>query len=223
MSNKAIKINYTTVSNSLNTRRILMLVLITVSVYVMSAGVGVAEEVNVTFEGDFSGLTFISAVSGVDVGQEQAINESYALISGTPAHDANGNDSYDIIIANEFFLQNTLDFTLNEIYEETENKDVLYLKNGYTIRIKDINKDVSPYKIWLFLEKSSVELDGKIIETEQKYSWHNNEDYITLNAKVFVGTRKVVIFFENVYQISNGDTIINNETFTTIYSGREYH
>ena len=173
---KAIKINYTAVSNRMNKHRILMLVLMTASVFLMNAGVGVAEDVT-------------------------------------------GKDSYDIIIANEIFLQKSIDLTLNEIYEETENKDVLNLENQYRIRIKDINKDVSPYRIWLALEKNSIELDNKIIDIEQEYSWYNNEDHITLNAKVFVGTRNVVVFFENVYQISNGDTLINNENFTIIYSG----
>ncbi len=135
------------------------------------------------------------------------------------AEDVTGNDSYDIIIANENFLQNTLDLTLNEIYEETEGKDVLNLENQYKIKIKDIDKDVSPYRIWLALEKNNVELDNKIIDNEQEYSWYNNEDHITLNAKVFVGTRNVVVFFENIYQISNGDTTINNENLTIIYSG----
>ena len=112
-----------------------------------------------------------------------------------------------------------LDFTLNEIYEETENKDVLYLENQYRIRIKDINKDVSPYKIRFALEKNGVILDDKILETGQEYSWNNNEDYITLNVEIFVGTNMDVVFFKNVYQISDGNTIIDNENFTLIYSG----
>ena len=67
MIHNAIKINHTTVGN------ILMLVLITTSVYVLSAGVGAADEVNVTFEGHFGGPTYATAVS-IDypyVGQEQ--------------------------------------------------------------------------------------------------------------------------------------------------------
>ena len=78
------------------------------------------------------------------------------------AEDVTGNDSYDIIIANENFLQNTLDLTLNEIYEETEGKDVLNLENQYKIKIKDIDKDVSPYRIWLALEKIMLNLIIKL-------------------------------------------------------------
>ena len=113
----------------------------------------------------------------------------------------------------------TLDPTLNKISEETENKEVLYLKNGYTIRITDINKDVSPHEIRLILEKNSVEFDDKILETGQDYSWHNDEDHITLSAEIFVGTSTNVVFFKNINQISDGNTIIDNETFTLIYSG----
>ena len=112
----------------------------------------------------------------------------------------------------------TLYPTLNNISEETENKDVLYLENGYTIRIIDIDKDVSSYTIRLILEKNNVELYDKILETGQDYSWHNDKDHITLSAEIFVGTSTNVVFFKNVYQISDGDTIINNETFTIIYS-----
>ena len=198
----------------MNKHRILMLVLMIVSVCVLSVGVVAAEDVNVTSEGEFDDLTLISTVSGADVGQEQVTDEGHVLISGTPAHDTRGNDSYDIIIANENFLQNTLDLKLNRIYEETENKDVLYLKDGYTIRITDIYKDVSPYKIRLILEKSSIELDYKILETGQEYSWYDSEDYITLNLEIFVGKKMNAIFFKNVNQISDEDVLINNETFT---------
>ena len=173
---KAIKINNTAVSNRINKYRILMLVLMTTSVFLMNTGVGVAEDVT-------------------------------------------GNGSYDIIIASENFLQNTLDLTLNEIYEETEGEDVLNLENQYEIRIKDINKGFSQYRIQLALEKNNVELDNKIIETGRKYSWYDDENHITFTAKVFIGTRTVVVFFENVNQIFNGDTLINNENFTIIYSG----
>ncbi|MBC2706942.1 MAG: hypothetical protein HF977_04315 [ANME-2 cluster archaeon] len=155
---KEIKINHTAVSNSMNTHRILILMLVTASVCVLSAGVGAAEDVDVT-----------------------------------------------------------LDPTLNKISGETENKEVLNLENGYTIKITDIDKDY-PYKIRLILEKDSVELDNKIIETENEYSWNNNGDYITLNVEIFVGTSMDVVFFNNVYQISDENTIIDNETFTIIYS-----
>ena len=158
MIHKEIKINHTAVSNSMNTRRILILMLMTASVFVLSAGVGAAEDVNVG-----------------------------------------------------------LDPTLNKISGEIENKEVLNLENGYTIKITDIDKDY-PYKIRLILEKDSVELDNKIIETENEYSWNNNGDHITLNVEIFVGTGMDVVFFNNVYQISNGNTIIDNETFTIIYS-----
>jgi len=158
MIHKEIKINHTAVSNSMNTRRILILMLMTASVFVLSAGVGAAEDVNVR-----------------------------------------------------------LDPTLNKISGEIENKEVLNLENGYTIKITDIDKDY-PYKIRLILENDSVELDNKIIETENEYSWNNNGDHITLNVEIFVGTGMDVVFFNNVYQISNGNTIIDNETFTIIYS-----
>ncbi|NOR46906.1 MAG: hypothetical protein GQ533_02500 [Methanosarcinaceae archaeon] len=158
MIHKEIKINHTAVSNSMNTRRILILMLMTASAFVLSAGVGAAEDVNVI-----------------------------------------------------------LDPTLNKISGEIENKEVLNLENGYTIKITDIDKDY-PYKIRLILENDSVELDNKIIETENEYSWNNNGDHITLNVEIFVGTGMDVVFFNNVYQISNGNTIIDNETFTIIYS-----
>ncbi len=158
MIHKEIKINHTAVSNSMNTRRILILMLMTASVFVLSAGVGAAEDVDVR-----------------------------------------------------------LDPTLNKISGEIENKEVLNLENGYTIKITDIDKDY-PYKIRLILENDSVELDNKIIETENEYSWNNNGDHITLNVEIFVGTGMDVVFFNNVYQISNGNTIIDNETFTIIYS-----
>ncbi len=158
MIHKEIKINHTAVSNSMNTRRILILMLMTASVFVLSAGVGAAEDVDVR-----------------------------------------------------------LDPTSNKISGEIENKEVLNLENGYTIKITDIDKDY-PYKIRLILENDSVELDNKIIETENEYSWNNNGDHITLNVEIFVGTGMDVVFFNNVYQISNGNTIIDNETFTIIYS-----
>ena len=47
MIHKYIKINHTVVSNSMNTRMILILMLMTASVFVLSAGVGAAEDVNV--------------------------------------------------------------------------------------------------------------------------------------------------------------------------------
>jgi len=112
----------------------------------------------------------------------------------------------------------TLDHTLNKISGETENKEVLNLENGYTIRITDIDKDASHYKIRLILEKDSVELDNKILENGQEYSWSDSENDITLNAEIFVGTGIDVVFLKNVHQISNGDIIINNETFNFIYS-----
>jgi len=112
----------------------------------------------------------------------------------------------------------TLDHTLNKISGETENKEVLNLENGYTIRITDIDKDASHYKIRLILEKDSVELDEKLLETGQEYSWYDGEDHITLNAEIFIGTSMDVVFLKNIYQISNENTIINNETFTLIYS-----
>ncbi|MCD4799813.1 MAG: hypothetical protein K8R19_12510 [Methanosarcinales archaeon] len=158
MIHKEIKINHTAVSNSMNTHRILILMLMTASICVLSAGVGAAEDV--------------------------------------------------------YF---TLDPTLNKISGETENKEVLNLENGYKIKITDLDKN-NPYKIRLILEKDSVKLDDKIIETGQKYSWNNNEEHIRLNAEIFVGTSMDVVFFKNVYQISNGDTIIDNETFNIIYS-----
>ncbi|MBC2746003.1 MAG: hypothetical protein HF975_03175 [ANME-2 cluster archaeon] len=142
----------------MNTHRILILMLMTASLFVLSAGVGAVEDVDVT-----------------------------------------------------------LDPTLNKISGETENKEVLNLENGYTIKITDIDKDY-PYKIRLILEKDSVELDNKIIGTENEYSWNNNGDYITLNVEIFVGTSMYVVFFNNVYQISDENTIIDNETFTIIYS-----
>jgi len=117
------------------------------------------------------------------------------------------------------YVNATLYPTLNNISEETENKDVLYLENGYTIRIIDIDKDVSSCTIRLILEKNNVELDDKILETGQDYSWHNDKDHITLSAEIFVGTSTNVVFFKNIYQISDGDTLIDNETFTLIYNG----
>ena len=134
MIHTEIKINHTAVSNSMNTRRILILMLMTASVFVLSAGVGAAEDVNVR-----------------------------------------------------------LDPTLNKISGEIENKEVLNLENGYTIKITDIDKDY-PYKIRLILENDSVELDNKIIETENEYSWNNNGDHITLNVEIFVGTGMDVVF-----------------------------
>jgi len=158
MIHKEIKINHTAVSNSMNTHRILILMLMTASICVLSAGVGAAENVDVR-----------------------------------------------------------LDPTLNKISGETENKEVLNLENGYKIKITDLDKN-NPYTIRLILENDSIELDNKIIETENEYSWNNNGDHITLNVEIFVGTCMDVVFFNNVYQISNGNTIIDNETFTLIYS-----
>lgn len=113
---------------------------------------------------------------------------------------------------------------IDEDYEDNnaysyQNKEILYLKNGYTIRIAGINKDVSSDKIWLVLEKNGVKLDDKIVDLGNEYSWHDNDDYITLNVEIFVGTRMNAVFFNNIYQISNSDTIIDNETFISIYSG----
>jgi len=159
MIHKEIKINHTAVSNSMNTRSILILMLMTASVFVLSAGVGAAEDVNV-------GL-------------------------------------YP---------------TLNKISGEMENKEELNLENGYIIRITDIDKDASHYTIRLILEKNSVVLDEKLLETGQDYFWSDGEDQITLNAEIFVGTSMDVVFLKNVYQISDGNTIIDNETFTLIYS-----
>jgi hypothetical protein len=48
----------------MKTCRILILVLLTAAVYMVSAGVGAADEVNITFEGDFDGTTRAVAVSG---------------------------------------------------------------------------------------------------------------------------------------------------------------
>ena len=158
MIHKEIKINNTAVSKSMNTRMILILMLMTASIFVLSAGVGAAEDVDVR-----------------------------------------------------------LYPTLNTISGEIENNRVLSLENGYTIRITDIDKDY-PYKIRLILEKDSVVLDEKILETGQEYSWYDGDDHITLNAEIFVGTSMDVVFLKNVYQISNENTIINNETFTLIYS-----
>jgi len=73
MSNKNIKINHTAVSNSINKYRILMIVFITTVVCVMSVGIGTAEDVNLTLEGHFGGVTHTTAVSGnyAYVGQGQ--------------------------------------------------------------------------------------------------------------------------------------------------------
>jgi len=73
MSEKNIKINHTAVSNSINKYRILMIVFITAAVCVMSAGIGTAEDVNITFEGHFGGDIYATAVSGnyAYVGQGQ--------------------------------------------------------------------------------------------------------------------------------------------------------
>ena len=53
MINKAIKINHTAVSSSMNKHRILMIVFMTAAVCVMNAGIGTAEDVNLTLEGHF--------------------------------------------------------------------------------------------------------------------------------------------------------------------------
>ena len=57
----------------MNTCRLLMFILMAVAVCVMSAGEGVADGVNVTFEGHFGGATYATAMSGnyVYVGQGQ--------------------------------------------------------------------------------------------------------------------------------------------------------
>ena len=160
MIHKEIKINHTTVSNSMNIRRILILMLMTASLFVLSAGVGAVEDVDVT--------------------------------------------SYP---------------TSSKISVELENNKELHLENGCTIRITDIDKDASHYKMRLVLEKNGVERDDTFLETGDEYSWFDSEDHITLNAEIFVGTSMDVVFFNNVYQIANGNTIIDNETFTIIYSG----
>jgi len=57
----------------MNTHRMLMIVLMTAAVCVMSAGIGTAEDVNLTFEGHFWGSTYATVVSGnyAYVGQGQ--------------------------------------------------------------------------------------------------------------------------------------------------------
>jgi len=50
MIHKEIKINHTAVSNSMNTHRILILMLMTASICVLSAGVGAAENVDVRLD-----------------------------------------------------------------------------------------------------------------------------------------------------------------------------
>ena len=189
-------------------RKLLVLVFLAVAVCVMSAGVGAVDEVNVTIPGHFGGATCAFAVSGdyTDVGQ--ANDEGYVLANGTPAHN------YDILGMDDFFSQNSLDLTLNEIYEETENKEVLFLKNGYLIRIADVYYDVSCHKIWIIIEKNGIIIDDKIVDSGDKYSWHNGSDSITLDVELFVGKKMNAIFFTNVNQISDETVLINNETFT---------
>jgi len=113
----------------------------------------------------------------------------------------------------------SLDSTSIENYELKEHSDVLNLKDGYTIRILDISEDVFGYRIWVAIEKNGTVFDKKIVYSEEEYSWNNDEDHIKLNMEIFVGTSMNVVFFENIYQISNGDMIVDNETFTIIYSG----
>ena len=60
MIHKIIKITHTVVGSSINKYRILMIVFITAAVCMMSAGIGTAEDVNLTLEGHFGGLTPIS-------------------------------------------------------------------------------------------------------------------------------------------------------------------
>ena len=72
MSKKNIKINHTAVSNSINKYRILMIVFITAAMCVMSAGIGTAEDVNLTLEGHFGGATDAVVVSCDCVYVEQA-------------------------------------------------------------------------------------------------------------------------------------------------------
>ncbi|MCK4937541.1 MAG: hypothetical protein KAR85_02940, partial [Methanosarcinales archaeon] len=161
MFHKEIRINHNAASNSMNTCRILIIVLMTASLFVLSTGVGAAEDVNVT-----------------------------------------------------------LDHTFSKISGEIENNDVLNLGKGYEIRITDIDKDVFPNKIRLILEKDGVDIGDQILETGHEYFWRNDEDSIKLNVEVFVGTSMDVVFFKNVYQIADGNAIIDNENFTTIYSDR---
>ena len=117
----------------MNMHRLLMLILIAAAVGVISIGTGIA-----------------------DVGPGQAICEVYTPVCGTSVHNIIGNNSYDILISNKTLVQDPFDSTLNTISEETKNKQVLFLENGYIIRITDINKDVSSYKMRLILEKKML-------------------------------------------------------------------
>ncbi|MCG7847818.1 MAG: hypothetical protein MIO93_01375, partial [ANME-2 cluster archaeon] len=113
----------------------------------------------------------------------------------------------------------SLDSVSVENYEQKEHADVLYLKSGYAISILDISKDVYGYNMWVAIEKNGTIFDEKIVYSEEEYAWNNDEDYIKFNVEIFVGTSMNAVFFKDVYQISNGDTVVNNETFTIIYSG----
>jgi hypothetical protein len=113
----------------------------------------------------------------------------------------------------------SLDSVSVESYGQKEHTDVLNLKGGYAIKILDISEDVSGYNMWVAIEKNGTLLDKKIVYSEEEYAWNNDEDNIKLNVEIFVGTSMNAVFFKDVYQISNGDTVVDNETFTIIYSG----
>ena len=113
----------------------------------------------------------------------------------------------------------SLDSVSIENYVQKEHTDVLNLKDGYAIKILDISEDVSGYNMLVAIEKNGTLLDQKIVYSEEEYAWNNDDDSIKLNMELFVGTSMNAVFFENIYQISNGNTIVDNETFTIIYSG----
>ncbi|MEA3324621.1 MAG: hypothetical protein U9Q37_05715 [Euryarchaeota archaeon] len=73
---------------------LLLVVLIAVAVCMVSAGVGAADDVGVTFEGHFGGVTYAVAVSGnyAYIGQEQDLVVLDVSSPASPVEVGGAND-----------------------------------------------------------------------------------------------------------------------------------
>ncbi len=95
-----------------------------------------------------------------------------------------------------------------------DSSNILYLKNGYAIRIIAIDQQIFPYNLWLALEKDGTKLDDKILNTGDEYSYKNNDDTINTKIEVFANTEDNIVLLKNLQQISKGKILLNNEDFT---------
>ena len=127
-------------------------------------------------------------------------------ISISPPQSPQSQNINNIINSFETFSNNTKN--------QTENRGLFLLKNGFAIRIIAIDQETFPHKLWLALEKNEIKIDDAILNSGEEYSYKNDFDEIKLKIEGFVGNENSIVFLKNIYQSSNGEILLNYENST---------